>query len=196
MGTLTTITGCMFSGKTTDLLRRLESAGDCNVAAFKHAIDDRYQTHLIVTHGGKALAATSVDCARDIEAALPAGANIIGIDEAHFFDAGLFSVVGELVRAGKHVLVTALSTDSWGKPFPVVDRLVEMASESVSLTATCARCGDIATRTQRRTPIVNGDMVGGAESYEPRCRTCWAPPPAPRSADSHAAPLAGSHAAT
>lgn len=169
----------MFSGKTTELLRRLDNAEAAHVVAYKHEIDTRYQTDFIVTHGGKAFPAKPARRAGDIAEIPPSGAIIVGIDEAHFFCAELLGVVSSLTRAGVHVLATALDVDSWGKPFPVVQQLMELATESVTLDAICGQCGGTANRTQRLTPIIDGNMIGGSESYQPRCRQCWTPPPIP-----------------
>ena len=88
-------------------------------------------------------------------------------------------VIEALARRGLGVVLTSLDPDSWGRPFHVVERLRPIAGESVSLQATCARCDAVASRTQRLTPIVHGNMADGPENYEPRCPACWTPPPEP-----------------
>ena len=98
------------------------------------------------------------------------------IDEAHFFDASLAAVVAGLAQRGVDVVVTSLQPDSWGRPFTVAERLLAIADEPMVTTATCARCGALADRTQRLTPIVDGQMVVKPSNYEPRCRSCWRPP--------------------
>lgn len=176
-GHILLIYGCMFSGKTTELIRRLEGLGAEEVAAFKHAIDRRYRTDAIVSHGGLAIAAQALAMAEEMPMHVAPGVRVVAIDEAHFFGDALVAVIGELARAGKRVVVTALEPDSWGRPFRVVAALRRVADDVVFRTATCARCGATADRTQRLTPIMNGQLVGGAESYEPRCVQCWTPPP-------------------
>lgn len=175
-GSLALIAGCMFSGKTTELLRRLDRCDATRVRVFKHVIDRRYAGDSVVTHGGLARPATAIAQATELVPFAEAGTTI-ALDEAHFFNADLPSVIEELVRCGVDVILTMLDRDSWGRPFAVGVALESLADESIVLTARCARCGRSANRTQRLTPIINGQMVGGTESYEPRCGNCWHPPP-------------------
>lgn len=176
-GSICLFTGCMFSGKTTRLLARLNEYPATAIFACKHEIDDRYSADAIVSHGGKSFAAISVCSALGITRNLSHQIKLVAIDEAHFFDDPLVEVVKLLVDRGVDVMLTGLDRDSWGRKFPLIERIYAMADESVVLQATCARCRKPADRTQRLTPIVDGCMVGGAESYEPRCRMCWHPPP-------------------
>ena len=178
-GTVTLIVGCMFSGKTTELVRHLSTCPPESAAAFKHVIDIRYRADAIVTHGGVSVPAIVVAAAADIPARVPTGATLVAIDEAHFFDDGIAGVVAALTHGGIEVVLTGLDLDSWGRPFPVVEQLRALASATAVLHATCARCGRAADHTQRRTAIGEGGMVGGPEDYEPRCRSCWIPPPEP-----------------
>ena len=180
-GTITVICGCMFSGKTTELLRRLEAYPRGAAFAFKHVIDTRYSASAIVSHGGKALPAIVVAKASEIERHITDDTEMVAIDEAHFFDEGLADVVACLAERGVDVVLTSLQPDSWGRPFPLAERLLAIADEPTVTTATCARCGRIADRTQRLTPIIDGQMVVEPDNYEPRCRNCWRPPPEPPS---------------
>ncbi len=175
-GIVTVILGCMFSGKTTELLRRIRRYPASRVLAVKHRIDARYSANEIVSHSGLAYPALALGHAGDIPQFLTGGTRIIAIDEAHFFDDELVDVTLRLANRGVHVVLTSLHPDSWGKPFPVGERLRAIADEPITLFAKCARCGAIADRTQRLTPITGDNMVGGPESSEPRCRDCWAPP--------------------
>ena len=175
--TISLVCGCMFSGKTTELLRRLDAAPPGSVLAIKHVIDRRYRAEAVVAHGGQAWPAIAVSSAGEIPNHIRPDVRIAGIDEAHFFDEALIEVTRFLAAGGLYVILTALDLDSWGRPFPVVERLRALAHESVVIHATCARCGQLADHTQRLTPIVDHQMVGGPESYEPRCRMCWTPPP-------------------
>jgi len=109
---------------------------------------------------------------------------LVAVDEAHFFDHGLVEVTRTLVAGGMDVVVTSLNIGSWGQPFAVTEQLRSLSDAEVSLTAACAVCGGPAVRTQRLTPIVDGELVGGPESYEPRCDKCWRPPPEPVPAES------------
>ena len=175
-GAITVLTGCMFSGKTTHLLRRIDHCKAGGVATFKHAIDDRYRSDAVVTHGGKATPAIAVRSSAELLERLPEDAAVVAVDEGHFFDDQLVGLAESLVERGVDVMVTMLDRDSWGRVFPMVKRLNGVADEMVMLHATCARCRRPANRTQRLTPIVDGQMVGGPESYEPRCMECWRPP--------------------
>ena len=103
----------------------------------------------------------------------------MAVDEGHFFDLVLVDVARDLAAQGKDVIITALDRDSWGRPFTVADRLTALADEPVLRSTVCAGCGSTADRTQRLTPIIDGNMVGGPESYEARCRSCWVRPPEP-----------------
>jgi len=181
IGTITPIVGCMFSGKTAELLRILDDHPGEHTMGFKPSIDTRYSATHIVSHAGKAFPAIAVTQAWQIPAFVNNGIHVVGIDEAHFFDASIVQVCGSLTQRGIDVVLTALDRDCWGRVFPIIQELREFAERSVFLTTVCARCGDCADRTQRTRPIVNGSLVGGAESFEPRCSTCWRPPlePAP-----------------
>ena len=178
-GTVTVICGCMFSGKTTELLRRLAEYPCGEALAFKHAIDTRYSASAIVSHGGKASPAIVVTDAGAIERHITDGIEIAAIDEAHFFDESLADVVARLAQRGVDVVLTSLQPDSWGRPFPAAERLLAIADEPIVTTAACAQCGAIADRTQRLSPIIDGQMVVEPSNYEPRCRNCWRPPPEP-----------------
>ena len=175
-GSLTLILGCMFSGKTSELFRALTHFEPQFIRVFKHVIDNRYDPDSVVSHGGKAIPAVRIASAEEIPALIGGDISCVAIDEGHFFDRSLVDVAESLTRRGVGVFVTALDRNSWSKPFVVVDELRLVADREVLLFATCASCGDRADRTQRTKPIVNGQMVGGPESYEPRCAPCWGPP--------------------
>jgi len=179
--TITVICGCMFSGKTTELLRRLEAYPRGEALAFKHVIDTRYSASAIVSHGGKALPAIVVANAGEIERHITDDTKMVAVDEAHFFDECLAAVVSRLAERGIDVVLTSLQPDSWGRPFPLAERLLAIADEPTVTTARCARCGRIADRTQRLTPIIDGQMIVEPDNYEPRCRKCWRPPREPPS---------------
>ena len=175
-GSLTLILGCMFSGKTSELFRALTHFEPQSIRVFKHVIDNRYDPDSVVSHGGKAMPAVRIASAEEIPALIGGDISWVAIDEGHFFDRSLADVAESLTRRGVRILVTALDRDSWSKPFLVVDQLRLVADREILLFATCASCGARADRTQRTKPIVNGQMVGGPESYEPRCAPCWEPP--------------------
>lgn len=175
-GSLTLILGCMFSGKTSELLRALARLEPQAFRVFKHVIDNRYDPDSVVSHAGKGIPAVRIASAAEISVHIDGAVSCVAIDEGHFFDRSLADVAASLIRRGIAVLVTALDRDSWSKPFSVVSELRLVADREVLLLATCASCGDRADRTQRTKPVVNGQMVGGPESYEPRCARCWTPP--------------------
>ena len=176
-GTITVICGCMFSGKTTSLLQRLDGFSAHATVTFKHWIDRRYSRDSVIAHSGLARRAVTIRSAGDILHHIRDDTQVIGLDEAHFFDRCLINVTRDLVARGLKVIFTSLDRDSWGRPFTVTEDLCALADQAVIKHALCACCGGIADRTQRLTPIIDGDMVGGCESYEPRCLACWSPPP-------------------
>ena len=178
--TVTLIFGCMFSGKTTSLVIRLQRIEPASRVAIKHAVDRRYADQGIVTHSGLTLPAHSVSTAHEILGLVTENTRVVAVDEAHFFDSSLVTTIDALAQRGIDTVLTSLEPDSWGVAFPIVAELRELADQSVFKTAACARCGALADRTQRLTPIVNGDMVEGSGCYEPRCQVCWTPPPEPR----------------
>lgn len=168
----------MFSGKTRILIRRAIRAARAGlrVVAFKHASDDRYDRFAIVSHDGERLAARPVASSEDLWDAAGA-ADVVVIDEAQFFDAGLPDVCRRLAEADKRVIVAGLNRDSWGRPFGPVPRLETLADGLTRTAAACAVCGCRAEYTQRLTPI-GRSMIGGKGDYEPRCERCFAAPPA------------------
>jgi thymidine kinase len=177
-GQLIVIRGCMFSGKSERLIARLEAA--CSqgrsVAAFKHASDDRYAARQIVTHSGLRIDAVPVSEPARILPLVPEDA-LVGIDEAQFFSGDLIDVCRALLERGCDVVVAGLDLDSWGEPFGPMPGLAAIASEIVQMHARCARCGRPADHTQRLAPVEGQKMVGGPESYEPRCAACFEAPP-------------------
>jgi thymidine kinase len=179
-GTTTAICGCMFSGKTTELLTRLAVVSPDSVLVIKHEIDRRYRKDAVVSHDGRSWPAVEVSSSGQIADHVQPGIELVAVDEAHFFSEELIDVLQALVSQGVSVIVTSLDRDSWGKPFPIAEGLLSVADEPIVKRAVCARCGRAANRTQRLTPILDGNMVGGSESYEPRCAKCWRRPPEPR----------------
>ncbi len=176
-GAVFVMTGCMFSGKTTRLLDRLAELPPHVVQVFKHAIDRRCGGATIATHSGRTHQATAIRSSADLAPLLHSGTMAVAIDEAHFFDDGLPEMIDLVAWRGVDVLVTALDRDSWGRPFPLMQRIMAGADSAVVLKAVCSTCTNEAVRTQRVTPIVDGQMIGGADHYEPRCVACWTAPP-------------------
>ncbi len=175
-GRLELICGCMFSGKTTRLIQRLAAAqaSGRRVLAIKHASDDRYHDQALATHDGRLLQAVPVPDADAIPAAA-SEAEVIGIDEGHFFAPRLIEVVYALRDAGRTVIVVGLDHDMWGRPLPPFPTLKRRADRIDILQIPCQVCGRPGRFSQRMTPIVDGNLVGGLESYEIRCRACFQP---------------------
>jgi thymidine kinase len=175
-GVVSLILGCMFSGKTTELLRRVAAVPAPQVFAVKHAIDMRFAGGAIVSHAGKAFPAVTVASAAEIVGLVGPQTALAAVDEAHFFDEGLVDVVRRLQARGLDVVIASLEPDSWARSFPINKSLRALADECIVKHATCARCGAVADRTQRLTPIIGGQMVVDPSNYEPRCQKCWQPP--------------------
>lgn len=183
-GRLEVVHGSMFAGKTEYLLARLraEQAQGRHVLAFKHASDARYAPQFLVTHPGDRFEAVRVAEATAIPA-LAREAEVVAIDEGHFFKRPLLDVVRALVADGKTVLVAGITNDAWGQPFEPMPELAALADAEVLRQAPCRVCGAPAPYSQRLTPVGTEFMVGGAGDYEPRCGahfTALATPPEPR----------------
>jgi thymidine kinase len=170
----------MFAGKTEYLIARLraEQARGRRVLAFKHAIDARYDADHLVTHNGDHFDAMRVS---DAGAVLKHAdqADVIAIDEGHFFKLPLVPVVQKLREQGKTVLVAGITHDSWGRPFEPFPQLTALADEEVLRQAPCRVCGEPAPYTQRMTPVNTEFMVGGLGDYEPRCAAHFTALPEP-----------------
>ncbi len=184
-GSIEIITGCMYSGKTTELIRRLERAqlAGKSFTVLTPDIDDRYGEQVIGTHNGKTWKAEVVSTRpEDVETlANNNNPDVIGIDEANFFPNELVRACKQWANNGVRVIVSGLDTDYRNEPFHPVPELLAIADNVDKLHAVCDSCGGYgATCTQR---LVNGEpahvdaptiLVGGTESYEARCRTCHA----------------------
>jgi thymidine kinase len=175
-GWVEVITGCMFSGKTEELIRRLNRAQYARqkVLIFKPRIDKRYAQDSVVSHSKQELVAIPIDDANDI-IAHALDAEVIGIDEAQFFGPAVVPVVERLANAGKRVVVAGLDQDYLGRPFEPMPHLMAIAEYVTKNLAICVRCGNPADRSQR---LVRRDatvVVGGTETYEARCRRCFDP---------------------
>lgn len=180
LGRLTLLTGCMFSGKTTSLLHVARLFPEEVESLFKHADDTRYRPDAIVAHDGDFLPAHAIADPRAVTELIGPETHVVVIDEVQFFDEAIADVAEALVRHGIGVVAAGLNRGCWGQSFPSIDRMIDLAQGHHPLHARCAICAAPADRTQRTTPIVGGDLVGGAERYEPRCAACWTPPPSAR----------------
>ena len=179
-GWIEVISGCMFAGKTEELIRRINvlSYAKKNIIVFKPKIDNRYSDSEIVSHSGAKVPCLVVEKAQDILKKIEADTEVVAIDEVQFFDKDIVEVCEYLADKGIRVMVAGLDKDFRGESFGVMPELLTRAEFVTKLTAVCAKCGAPATRTQR---LVNGKpagfedpivMVGADESYEPRCRHC------------------------
>ena len=186
-GWIEVISGCMFAGKTEELIRRINvlSYAKKNIIVFKPKIDNRYSDSEIVSHSGAKVPCLVVEKAQDILKKIEADTEVVAIDEVQFFDKDIVEVCEYLADKGIRVMVAGLDKDFRGESFGEMPELLTRAEFVTKLTAVCAKCGAPATRTQR---LVNGKpagfedpivMVGADESYEPRCRHCHQVPNKP-----------------
>ncbi len=176
-GWIEVISGCMFSGKTEELIRRIRRAqiAKQRVAIFKPRIDTRYGTDQIVSHSDQSMISNVVAKAEDI-LHLAANAQVVGIDEGQFFELSLVDVCEELANQGKRVIVAGLDQDYRGKPFEPMPQLLAVAEYITKTLAICVVCGNPADRTQRTTKQPGRIVVGAKDVYEARCRRCFKPP--------------------
>jgi thymidine kinase len=176
-GQIEVICGSMFSGKTEELIRRLRRAeiAKQKVAIFKPRIDKRFSENDIVSHSKQSITSTVVDSADEI-LLFSVDANVIGIDEAQFFDSNLVDVCRKLADQGKRVIVAGLDTDYRGVPFEPIPELLAIAEYITKTLAVCMKCGAPANRTQRITKDNSRVVVGASDIYEARCRNCYEPP--------------------
>jgi thymidine kinase len=170
-GWIEVVSGCMFSGKTEELIRRLRRAifAKLNVKIFKPKIDIRYSKTEIVSHSEQALPSIVIEKSEEI-IALVKDADIIGIDEAQFFDENIVNVVLQLAQMGKRVIVAGLDMDFRGVPFGSMPTLLAIAEYVTKPKAICVVCGSPATMTQRITDSKEQVDVGAIDKYEARCR--------------------------
>ena len=176
-GWIEVVCGCMFSGKTEELIRRLRRAqiAKQHVKIFKPKIDNRYSTHQIVSHSDQALSSIIIDNPREI-LELSSEAQVVGIDEGQFFSSELVDVCEQLANNGKRVIVAGLDQDYRGKPFEPIPQLLSVAEYITKTLAICMVCGNPADRTQRTTHQQELVVVGAHNIYEARCRKCFIPP--------------------
>lgn len=176
-GWIEVICGCMFSGKTEELIRRLRRAqiAKQRVAIFKPLIDTRFSAEHIVSHSEQSIVSHPVEDASDIPR-LVGDAQVIGVDEAQFFKANLVGVCEDLANNGKRVIVAGLDQDYRGKPFDPIPQLLAVAEYISKTLAICVVCGNPADRTQRKTQQHDRVIIGAKDIYEARCRNCFEPP--------------------
>ncbi len=143
--------------------------------AFKPVLDDRYAEMEVVSHGGLRLVAVAVTTSAEVLARTDARTEVVGIDEAQFFDAAIVEVVSRLADLGKRVIIAGLDQDYLGRPFEPMPALMAAAEEVTKTRAICVRCGQPASRTQRLVESTERVVVGAAGLYEARCRRCFEP---------------------
>ncbi|MCK7559756.1 thymidine kinase [Chitinophaga sedimenti] len=173
-GWIEVICGSMFSGKTEELIRRLKRARIANlgVEIFKPGIDIRYDETNIVSHDTNRILSTPVDSSQQI-LLLGQGVDVVGIDEAQFFDAGLPEVCEALALKGIRVIVAGLDMDFQCRPFGPIPDLLAKADYITKLHAICVKCGSIANYSYRKSADKGKVLLGEKDVYEPRCRVCY-----------------------
>ena len=173
-GRIEVVCGSMFSGKTEELIRRLRRAKFARqrVEIYKPAIDKRYSEEEVVSHDSNAIMSTPIDSSAQI-LLLSSDIDVVGIDEAQFFDDGLVDVCNELANRGVRVIVAGLDMDYKGVPFGPIPALCPIADDVQKVHAICVKCGALAYVSHRK---VHGDkrvMLGEMQEYEPLCRDCY-----------------------
>lgn len=173
-GWIEVICGSMFSGKTEELIRRLKRAKIANlkVEIFKPAIDVRYDEIKIVSHDDNAIHSTPIDNSQTL-LLMAQDVDVVGIDEAQFFDDEIANVCDELALRGVRVIVAGLDMDYTAKPFGQMPFLLAKADYITKLHAICVKCGNIANYSYRIIPNEEQVMLGAKNVYEPRCRNCF-----------------------
>ncbi|MBC8006355.1 MAG: thymidine kinase [Verrucomicrobia bacterium] len=173
-GSIEVIAGSMFSGKTEELIRRLKRAkiARLKVEIFKPAIDTRYSIAEVVSHDENTIQSTPVDSSGNI-VLLAGDVDVIGIDEAQFFDNGLIDVSIALANQGIRVIIAGLDMDFKGKPFGPIPGLMAVADHITKVHAICMRCGDVAQFSHRISKAEKLVLLGEKDEYEPLCRSCY-----------------------
>ena len=173
-GSIVVVCGSMFSGKTEELIRRMKRAqfAKLNVEIFKPAIDVRYSEAEVVSHDRNAIPSTPVDSSQNI-LLLASDVDVVGVDEAQFFDMGIVEVANELARRGVRVICAGLDMDFKGVPFGPMPALMAIADDVYKTHAICVHCGDLAYVSHRTVSSDKRVLLGETESYEPLCRVCY-----------------------
>lgn len=173
-GWIEVVCGSMFSGKTEELIRRLKRAKIANqkVEIFKPKIDTRYDDTKVVSHDANSILSIPIEHSSKL-LELTDGVNVIGIDEAQFFDEGLPDVCQKLALRGNRVIVAGLDMDYQGKPFGPMPNLLAVAEYITKVHAICQHCGNLATHSYRISQTGDTVELGEKDRYEARCRTCY-----------------------
>lgn len=173
-GSIEVICGSMFSGKTEELIRRLKRARIARqrVEIYKPAIDTRYSDNDVVSHDANSIPSTPVESARSI-LLMASDAQVVGIDEAQFFDDAIVEVCNELANSGKRVIVAGLDMDFKGIPFGPMPQLMAIAEDVTKVHAICVKCGNLAHVSHRIVKDEQRVLLGEQHEYEPLCRQCY-----------------------
>ncbi|MDR0659968.1 MAG: thymidine kinase [Prevotellaceae bacterium] len=173
-GWIEIIVGSMFSGKTEELIRRLKRAKIANlqIEIFKPQVDTRYEEDSVVSHDANSIRSTPVSSSGNI-LLLVAGVDVVGIDEAQFFDMGLVDVCNQLANNGVRVIIAGLDMDYSGKPFGPIPSLMATAEYVTKVHAICQRCGSLAHHSHRLSASEKLVLIGEKDSYEALCRHCY-----------------------
>ena len=173
-GRIEVICGSMFSGKTEELIRRMKRAKIARqkVEIFKPKIDVRYSETDVVSHDEHSIQSTPVESPQNI-LLLAGDVQVIGIDEAQFFDDGLIDVCNQLANRGVRVIVAGLDMDFMGKPFGPIPKLMAVAEDVTKVHAVCVHCGALAQFSHRLAKTDKLVLLGETDSYEPLCRRCY-----------------------
>ncbi|PLX14331.1 MAG: thymidine kinase [Marinilabiliales bacterium] len=173
-GWIEVVVGSMFSGKTEELIRRLKRAkyAKQRVEIFKPKVDTRYSDEEVVSHDSNAIRSTPVASSGNI-LLLANEVDVVGIDEAQFFDEGLVEVCSNLADQGVRVIAAGLDMDFRGKPFGPIPGLMAVAEYVTKVHAICMRCGNLAQFSHRKTQDDKLVLLGETEEYEPLCRRCF-----------------------
>jgi thymidine kinase len=173
-GSIEVITGSMFSGKTEELIRRLRRAqfAGLKVEIFKPSLDKRYSEDRVVSHDDKSIVSTPVDNASSI-LLLAGEVDVVGIDEAQFFDNSIVEVCNNLADNGVRVLVAGLDMDFMGNPFGPMPAILSISEYIANVHAICMRCGSLAQYSFRKSEEEQVVLLGEKDKYEPLCRECY-----------------------
>ncbi|MCR5159250.1 MAG: thymidine kinase [Prevotella sp.] len=173
-GRIEVVCGSMFSGKTEELIRRMRRAQFARqrVEIFKPSIDVRYSDEDVVSHDQKHIPSTPIDSSASI-LLLANDIDVVGIDEAQFFDMGLVDVCNELANRGVRVIVAGLDMDFRGVPFGPMPALCAIADDVTKVHAICVRCGNLAYVSHRKVENDKRVLLGETQEYEPLCRECY-----------------------
>lgn len=176
-GHIEVIVGSMFSGKTEELIRLLRRARFARqeIQVFKPKIDNRYSADHVASHDRSLFPSVVIDSAAEIYRHLKPDTQVIGVDEAQFFDDELVDVANELASRGLRVIIAGLDLDWKGEPFHPMPELMAIAESVRKLRAVCVVCGAPASRTQRLVTNTDTVLIGDSASYESRCRQCFNP---------------------